>query len=386
MGIGCCVAPLTGAQWTHCNIPAVAQRYQGDPNCHCCSEEQRCNGMHLPIQPPFAPMEALLVDEIPLGDQWQYEPKWDGFRCLVFRDGSEVRLQSKSGQSLSRYFPELIEAFLQLPCQRFVIDGEIAVPVDSHFSFDDLLQRIHPAASRVQKLSREHPALFIAFDMLVTEAGKSVVDRPLEERRALLEQFAKKYLKCDNSLRLSPATTELSKAKQWFKTVGGDLDGIVAKRTDLPYQSGERTGMQKIKQQRTADCVIGGFRYAAKAKVIGSLLLGLYNEQNLLDHVGFCSGLSGEARQVLKTTLEPLIEPPGFTGHAPGGLSRWSTKRSMEWEPLRPKLVIEVSYDHFTGGRFRHGTRLIRWRPDKAPTQCRLDQVTKNKPASLKLL
>ena len=342
--------------------------------------------MHLPVQPPFAPMEALLVEEIPQGQHWQYEPKWDGFRCLAFRDGSEVRLQSKSGQGLSRYFPELVESLLELSCQRFVLDGEIAVPVDSQFSFDDLLQRIHPAASRVQKLSREHPALFIAFDILVTDAGKSVVDQPLGERRALLEQFAKKYLKGDTSVRLSPATSKLSKAKQWFKTVGADLDGIVAKRTDLPYQSGERTGMQKIKQQRTADCVIGGFRYAAKAKVIGSLLLGLYNEQNLLDHVGFCSGLSAEERKALKTKLEPLIEPPGFSGHAPGGVSRWSTKRSMEWEPLRPKLVIEVSYDHFTGGRFRHGTRLLRWRPDKAPTQCRLDQVTKNKPASLKLL
>jgi ATP-dependent DNA ligase len=331
-------------------------------------------------------MEALLVDEIPVGNHWQYEPKWDGFRCLAFRDGSEVRLQSKSGQSLSRYFPELITSFLQLPCQRFVVDGEIAVPVHGAFSFDDLLQRIHPAASRVQRLSREHPALFIAFDILVTETGENVIDRPLEERRGLLEQFAKRYLRRDASLRLSPATTQLSKAKQWFKTVGGDLDGIVAKRTDLPYQSGERTGMQKIKQQRTADCVVGGFRYAAKAKVIGSLLLGLYNEQDLLDHVGFCSGLSAEDRKTLKRTLEPLIEAPGFTGHAPGGLSRWSTKRSMEWEPLRPKLVIEVSYDHFTGGRFRHGTRVIRWRPDKAPTQCRLDQVTKEKPASLKLL
>lgn len=342
--------------------------------------------MHLPIQPPFAPMEALLVDEIPLGDQWQYEPKWDGFRCLVIRDGSEVQLQSKSGQGLSRYFPELIEAFLQLTCQRFVIDGEIAVPVDSRFSFDDLLQRIHPAASRVQKLSREHPALFIAFDMLVTEAGKSVVDRPLEERRASLEQFAKKCLKRDNSLRLSPATTELSKAKQWFKTVGGDLDGIVAKRTDLPINP---VSVRECKKSNNSARLIASLEASAMPqtpKWVGSLLLGLYNEQNLLDHVGFCSGLSTEERKALKTTLEPLIEPPGFTGHAPGGFSRWSTKRSMEWEPLRPNLVIEVSYDHFTGGRFRHGTRLIRWRPDKAPTQCRLDQVTKSKPASLKLL
>jgi ATP-dependent DNA ligase len=176
-------------------------------------------------------------------------------------------------------------------------------------------------------------------------------------------------------IRLSPATPDLKLAKNWFKTVGADLDGIVAKRADLPYQSGERTGMQKIKNQRTADCVVGGFRYASNSKVIGSLLLGLYNEQGQLDHVGFCSGLKAEERKQLKQTLEPLISPPGFTGRAPGGLSRWSTKRSMEWQPLRPKLVVEVSYDHFTGGRFRHGTRLLRWRPDKSPCQCRMDQV-----------
>ena len=342
--------------------------------------------MHLAVQPPFAPMEALLVDEIPTGDHWQYEPKWDGFRCLAFRDGSEVWLQSKSGQGLSRYFPELVDAFKKLPCGKFVVDGEIAVPVGSQFSFDDLLQRIHPAATRVAKLSREHPALFIAFDLLVNQQGESLVERPLGERRAQLEQFARKCLRGKKSLRLSPATTELRKAMQWFSSVGGDLDGIVAKRMDLPYQSGERTGMQKIKQQRTADCVIGGFRYATQGKVIGSLLLGLYNEQGLLDHVGFCSGLTSEDRKSLKKTLEPLIEIPGFTGHAPGGLSRWSTKRSMEWQPLKPKLVVEVSYDHFTGGRFRHGTRLIRWRPDKAPSQCRMDQVTRSKAATLKLL
>jgi ATP-dependent DNA ligase len=341
--------------------------------------------MELPVQPPFAPMEALLVDEIPVGSQWQYEPKWDGFRCIVFRQGSELKMQSKSGQALARYFPELAEAFLKVPCDRFVLDGEIAVPVEGRFSFDDLLQRIHPANSRVQKLSHEHPALFIAFDLLVSESGKSLLSLPLGERRGLLEKFARKYLK-NQSLRLSPAAVDLSVAKKWFKTVGGDLDGIVAKRIDLPYQSGERSGMQKIKQQRTADCVIGGFRYAAKEKVIGSLLLGLYNEQNLLDHVGFCSGLTAETRKSLKSKLEPLISPPGFTGHAPGGLSRWSTKRSMEWEPLQAKLVVEVSYDHFTGGRFRHGTKLLRWRPDKAPAQCRMDQVLRTSRGSLQLL
>ncbi|HZR19896.1 MAG TPA: ATP-dependent DNA ligase [Verrucomicrobiae bacterium] len=343
--------------------------------------------MNLPIQPPYAPMEAMLVEEIPTGDYWQYEPKWDGFRCLVFREGNQVQLQSRSGQDLTRYFPELVDAFSRLKCAHFVLDGEIAVPIEGRFSFDDLLQRIHPAASRVQRLAREHPAIFILFDLLVTETGKRVVDQPLGERRPLLEAFAAKCLKGHKQIRLSPATTELAQAKHWFKTVGGDLDGIVAKRLDLPYQSGERAGMQKIKQQRTADCVVGGFRYASNSKVIGSLLLGLYNAEGLLDHVGFCSGLTTEDRKSLTTKLEPLIEPPGFTGHAPGGLSRWSTKRSMEWQPLKPKLVVEVSYDHFTGGRFRHGTKLIRWRPDKAPGQCQMDQVLRTRTSrSLALL
>ncbi len=320
-------------------------------------------------------MDALLVDNIPEGRGWQYEPKWDGFRCLVFRDGTNLQLQSKSGQPLTRYFPELEAAFLKLKASRFVLDGEIAIPVQGRFSFDDLLQRIHPANSRVQKLSREHPALFIAFDVLVTPEGKSLVDTQLGDRRKLLDAFAKKHFPTSEQLRLSPATTDIALAKRWFKTVGADLDGIVAKRLEMPYQSGTRLGMEKIKRTRTADCVVGGFRYASRQKVIGSLLLGLYDEGGLLHHVGFCSGLKDEERQALTPKLEALIQPPGFTGHAPGGLSRWSTKRSMEWQPLKPQLVVEVSYDHYTGGRFRHGTHLLRWRPDQAPGQCRMDQV-----------
>jgi ATP-dependent DNA ligase len=342
--------------------------------------------MTLPIQPPFAPMEALLVDKIPTGDNWQYEPKWDGFRCLAFRDRDEVKLQSKSGQDLTRYFPELLEAFRQLRAPRFVLDGEIAVPIAGYFSFDDLLQRIHPAASRVRKLALENPAIFVTFDLLVDETGENLASKPLIERRQKLEGFSRTYFGKQTQVRVSPATTELKVAKHWFETAGADLDGIVAKRTDLPYESGERTGMQKIKQQRTADCVIGGFRYASKSKVIGSLLLGLYNEQGLLDHVGFCSGLKANERKEVAERLEPLITPPGFTGRAPGGLSRWSTKRSMEWHPLRPELVVEVSYDHFTGGRFRHGTKLMRWRPDKAPKQCRMDQIRAGKGGALTLL
>jgi len=331
----------------------------------------------LALKPPLAPMDALLVDELPNGHDWQYEPKWDGFRCLVFRNGDDVYLQSKSGQPLTRYFPELAEAFSRFKAPVFVLDGEIAVPIGRNFSFDELLQRIHPAESRVRKLSQEHPALFIAFDLLAGADGKSLLNLPFRERRRELEHFAKKFFPGDGQIRLSPGTTDLEAAKKWFARVGADLDGIVAKKLDESYRTGEREGMRKVKLTRTADCVVGGFRYAAKAKVVGSLLLGLYDDSGLLNHIGFCSGLKAAERKDLVSKLTPLIEQPGFTGHKPGGLSRWSTKRSMEWEPLRPKLVIEVSYDHFTDGRFRHGTSLLRWRPDKAPEQCRMDQVAK---------
>jgi ATP-dependent DNA ligase len=342
--------------------------------------------MDLPIAIPFAPMDALPVEQIPDGPGWQYEPKWDGFRCLVFRDGAEVQLQSKSGQLLTRYFPELVQQVLALRPKRFVLDGEIAVPVSGRFSFDALLQRIHPAESRVRKLARETPALFIAFDILVDAERKSLLEAPLRERRKKLKSFADSAFTSNGPLRLSPATTDLEVAQSWFKTVGGDLDGLIAKRVDRDYRSGERTGMQKIKQMRSADCVIGGFRYAEKQRVVGSLLLGLYSDSGLLDHVGFCSGLTGTERKALLKQLEPLIQPPGFSGKAPGGLSRWSARRSMEWEPLKPKLVVEVSYDHFTGGRFRHGTRLLRWRPDKAPEQCNLDQIALPGRGSITLL
>ena len=322
-------------------------------------------------------MDALLVSDLPEGEGWQYEPKWDGFRCLAFRDADKIYLQSKSGQPLGRYFPEIADALLHLKATRFVLDGEIAVPVNNQFSFDVLLQRIHPAESRVRKLAKERPAIFITFDLLVGADGKPLLGRPLRERRQKLEDFAAKFFAENETIRLSPATTSLAMAKKWFGRVGGDLDGLIAKRLDMDYRSGTRDGMEKVKLTRTADCVIGGFRYASKAKVVGSLLLGLYDDQGLLNHVGFCSGLRTDERKSLLRKLQPLIQPPGFTGRAPGGLSRWSTKRSMEWEPLKPELVVEVSYDHFTGGRFRHGTSLVRWRPDKAPQQCRMDQVQK---------
>ena len=335
---------------------------------------------------PFPPMEALSVDEIPTGEEWQYEPKWDGFRCLVFRDGGEVELQSKSGQSLTRYFPELVEAVRSIKATAFVLDGEIVVPVDAAFSFDALLQRIHPAQSRVQKLAAETPALLIVFDLLAGADDKPLIGRPLCERRPQLETFANKWLRGVDRIRLSPATTKLPEAKSWLKRVGATLDGIVAKRRDLDYRSGDRTGMQKIKNYRSTDCVVGGFRYNEGKPVVGSLLLGLYNAQGLLHHVGFTSTIRREDKPALTRKLEALIAPPGFTGNAPGGPSRWSTKRSSEWEPLKPKLVVEVCYDHFSGERFRHGTKLMRWRPDKSPKQCTMEQVKQKKANLLKLL
>jgi ATP-dependent DNA ligase len=304
----------------------------------------------------------------------------------VFRDRGKVDLQSKSGQPLTRYFPDLVEAVLAVKAERFVLDGEILVPSNGTFSFDALLQRIHPAPSRVQRLARETPALLIAFDLLVGEDGKALIEQPQRERRPALETFARKHLRGVPRLRLSPATTKLADAKGWLKRVGASLDGIIAKRRDLPYQSGERTGMQKIKNYRSADCVVGGFRYNEGKPVVGSLLLGLYDGKGLLHHVGFTSTIKRADKLALTRKLEKLIAPPGFTGNAPGGPSRWSTKRSGEWQPLKPKLVVEVCYDHFTGDRFRHGTKLVRWRPDKAPRQCTMDQVKQKKADLMKLL
>ena len=342
--------------------------------------------MTLPIKRPYLPMEAKTVEAIPEGDGWQYEPKWDGFRCLAFRDGKVVKLQSKSGQPLERYFPELVDAVLSVKAERFVIDGEIIVPVGGTLSFDDLLQRIHPAESRIKKLSAETPAQLIVFDLLVDENGKSLVGLELEERRTELERFARKLLKSNATIRLTPATTDIAVVKKWFKQVGSGLDGVIAKQIHKPYMSGDRSAMVKVKHKRTADCVVGGFRYAEKARVIGSMLLGLYDKKGLLHHVGFTSSFTAKQRAEFTPKLEKLIKKPGFTGQAPGGPSRWSTKRSAEWEPLAPKLVVEVEYDHFTSGRFRHGTKLLRWRPDKAPAQCTLDQVGPEKKSPLGLL
>jgi ATP-dependent DNA ligase len=341
--------------------------------------------MALPLKTSYKPMEALPATELPSGPEWQYEPKWDGFRCLAFRDQRRIELISKSNKPLTRYFPELVEALSGLSAKRFVMDGEIVIAVNGTLSFNDLLMRIHPAASRVRKLSESIPCTFIVFDLLVDEEGKSLEKSPLQVRRERLEQFAKRYLKKNLTIRLSPATQDLPVARKWFH-MGVALDGVIAKRRDLAYQSGTRTGMVKIKKQRTADCVVGGFRYLDKEPLVGSLLLGLYDQQGQLDHVGFTSSIRAQDRIALTRKLKKIIEPPGFTGKAPGGLSRWSTKRSAEWQPLAPKLVVEVQFDHFTGGRFRHGTKFLRWRPEKAPEDCTFTQVERENKSALTLL
>jgi ATP-dependent DNA ligase len=331
-------------------------------------------------------MEAQLVDRLPSGDEWQYEPKWDGFRCLVRRDGETVELMSKAGKPLTRYFPDVVETVRAVRASRFVLDAEIVVPLGDSLSFDDLLMRIHPAKSRVEKLSRETPASVIVFDLLVDARGRSVVTKTLAERRALLEAFAAELLADVPRIYLSPATTSRETVATWMRSVGDGLDGIIAKRIDVPYASGDRTAMQKVKNMRTADCVVGGFRYASKGKVVGSLLLGLYDGAGLLHHVGFTSSIKAAEKAELTRRLEKLVRPPGFTGQAPGGPSRWSTERSAEWQPLKPELVVEVQYDHFTGGRFRHGTGFLRWRPDKAPRQCTIEQVEQEGRSAMRLL
>ena len=337
------------------------------------------------LNPPLPPMEARSVEEIPAGLGWQYEPKWDGFRCIAFRDGEQIHLQSKAGQPLARYFPDITGALARLPEKQFVLDGELVVPVRGALSFDELQLRLHPAASRVQKLAAANPAMYIVFDLLA-ENGKVYLQRPLQERRQLLERFARLNFRSTKNLRLSPATTDQRTATKWFKKVGGNLDGILAKRLDAPYASGERTAMVKVKQIRTADCVVGGFRYARGTRVVGSLLLGLYDDDGLLHHVGFTSAFSKSERLELTKKFEALKKPPGFTGNAPGGPSRWSTDRTGEWEPVSPRVVVEVAYDHFTGGRFRHGTKFLRWRHDKDPRQCTTDQVEHREGKSLALL
>ncbi len=320
-------------------------------------------------------MEAQLVSEIPRGDGWQYEPKWDGFRCVAFRDGSEVALQSKSGTPLARYFPEVVARLQALEAERFVFDGELVVPNGDALSFDDLLQRIHPAASRVARLARERPATYLIFDLLADAGNHDLRATPLGERRAALERFAERYIPRDDpGLRLSAATRDLTIVDDWYASVGGALDGVVAKRLGAPYRAGERDAVVKVKAIRSADCVVGGYRMGERGS-LGSLLLGLYTSDGRLDYVGFTSGFSGSDKRDVLTRLQPLHADISFDGRTPGGPSRWNRGKSTAWQPLRPELVLEVSFDQVTADRFRHGTRPLRWRPDKAPHACSLAQI-----------
>ena len=328
--------------------------------------------MNLPIVPPFAPMEAKLVRALPRSSNLLFEPKWDGFRCLAFRDGDDVHLQSKSEKPLARYFPEIVTMLKALPVPRLVVDGELVVRVGDELDFDQLLQRIHPAESRVRKLAQEFPAHLIAFDLLVDPDGTRIADLVLEERRARLERlYATLPKRAD--FQLSPATKDRTQAANWLSATNPDIDGVIAKRLECAYRSGDRDGMYKVKRLHTADCVIGGYRTGDDGH-LASLLLGLY-EDATLHYVGFTSSLNAEDRAHLERELKKLQSDSAFTGRSPGGPSRWSRGKSMEWIAVKPQIVIEVGYDHITGGRFRHGTRALRFRPDKAPRQCTMDQL-----------
>jgi ATP-dependent DNA ligase len=325
--------------------------------------------MPLPFE-SLEPMEAKSADALPGGHGWRFEPKWDGFRCLAFKDSDKVWLQAKSGKSLSRFFPEVVAALAAAAPERFILDGELTIRTNAGLSFEALQMRLHPAQSRIDKLSAASPARLVAFDCLADERG-DYLDRPWTDRHAALNALVERL---DSAIDLSEGTDSLEKAQSWLSQPMTGRDGVVAKRHGGPYTPGERT-MVKVKRIRTADCVVGGFRYLAGKPLVGSLLLGVYNDAGLLDHVGFTATISNADRPDLTKRLEALVESPGFTGDAPGGPSRWSTDRSVDWKPLRSELVVEVAFDHVSGGRFRHGTRLLRWRPDKHPDQCRREQL-----------
>ncbi len=327
----------------------------------------------LPLDTP--PMEAKKADAIPDTDgPWQYEPKWDGFRCLAFKAGAAVELRAKSGKPLGRYFPEIVSLLNVAAGTAFVVDGELVIDLGGRLSFDALQARLHPAESRIRKLAVETPAQLILFDILLAPDGTNLIPAPFSQRRKALEPFGH-AIEVPGKLTLSPMTREWQVAERWLHDAGqGSLDGVMAKLVDAPYTPGERN-MIKVKPHRPADCVVGGFRYQSSSREVGSLLLGLYDGNGVLNHVGFTATISDEKRPALTRRLEALREPPGFTGTAPGGPSRWSTERSSEWQPLRPELVVEVKYDQVTSGRFRHGTKLVRWRPDKTPAQCSEEQI-----------
>jgi ATP-dependent DNA ligase len=315
-------------------------------------------------------METRQVARIPEGDAWSYEPKWDGFRCIAFRERDDVELQSKSGESLTRYFPEIVGALKEAGAREFVADGELLVADETGSDFDALLQRIHPAESRVRRLAQETPASYVLFDLLV-EGRSAFYERVLHARRDRLERFVQRNFAADPTIRLSPATQDVELARRWLAGDLARLDGIIAKK-NVPYAFGSRDAVVKVKRNYTADCVVGGFR--SGKGTIASLLLGLYDDDGRLHHVGFVGSMSAPQRARAAELLEPIVEPPGFTGSAPGGPSRWRREAS-EWFPVRPEIVVEVAFDHVTGHRFRHATRLLRWRPEKPPRECTMEQL-----------
>lgn len=330
--------------------------------------------LDLPIPLPSPPMEAKRVESIPKGDQWVFEPKWDGFRALVYRDGDQVVIQSKNQRPLTRYFPELAAAFAGLSNKAFVIDGEITIPVEGRLSFDDLLLRIHPAESRVRSLAENAPATFIAFDLLCRGRGarNDLSGKPFRKRREELLSWFESVN--DDRLALTPSSDQRSEAQRWFRDLSKEgLDGVMAKRGDLDYRFGERDGMQKVKHFRTVDCVVAGYRM--KSGRVGSLVLGLFDEKGRLHHVGHTSALPRELAEEVTPLLQTIDGASAFDVGGPGGPSRWSKGESGQWQPVEPRLVAEVRYDHFSQGRFRHGSKFIRWRPDKDPEQCLMDQV-----------
>ncbi|MEO6025837.1 MAG: ATP-dependent DNA ligase, partial [Candidatus Binatia bacterium] len=343
--------------------------------------------MPLPFQPPLAPMLAKLASDVPDGAGWLYEPKWDGFRAIVFRDRDELYIQSRELKPLDRYFPELAAPLLASLPERAVVDGEIVIAGAHGLDFEALLQRIHPAASRVARLAAESPASFVAWDLLA-EGDDDLRAVPLRARRAALERALRKPAP---SVHLTPATHDRATALDWFQRFeGAGLDGVVAKRLDDPYQPGKRA-MMKVKHQRTADCVIAGFRWHkdGPGELVGSLLLGLFDADGVLHHLGIAASFTRVRRAELVRELAPYREN-ALASHPwrawreeeetgaqrkPGATSRWNRGKDLSWEPVRPELVCEVAFDHLQGTRFRHATHFVRWRPDKSPRECRYDQL-----------
>ncbi|HEX9578767.1 MAG TPA: ATP-dependent DNA ligase [Myxococcales bacterium] len=346
------------------------------------------------LQPPIKPMLAKLATALPEGEGWLYEPKWDGFRALVFRDGDEIYLQSRESKPLNRYFPELIEPLRAQAPRRCVLDGEIVIAGERGLDFDALLLRIHPAASRIKLLAEQTPASFVAFD-LIFEESDDLRPAPQEERRRRLERA---LVEARPPIYLTPATRDRALAQDWFaRFEGAGFDGVVAKRLDQPYQPDKRA-MVKVKHARTADCVVAGFRWHKNGPgtMVGSLLLGLYDDAGKLHHTGVTAAFTAAQRRELVGELEPSRagaaenhpwrEWADWAGdqRMPGASSRWNRGKDLSWEPLRIERVCEVAYDHLQGDRFRHATTFQRWRPDKTPSECRYDQLEETPPAELR--